>query len=200
MYEAQIGGKHPAAKPLSGFGGAGVLEVVSNHDGDTFRAIYTVTLADAVYVLHAFQKKSKRGIKTPQHELEVIRARLRIAIRHHSDELLKEGLVMDENVVRGSENVFADLGLENPDEELLKAQLAIRLRTLVAARGLTQAQAAKLLSLTQPDVSALVNGRISGFSLERLFGLVRRLGDDVEITLKRTKNDRRAGRVRLKVA
>lgn len=107
---------------------------------------------------------------------------------------------MEEKVIRGSENIFADLGLENPDEELLKAQLAIRLRTLITGRKLTQAQAARLLGLAQPDVSALVNGRISGFSLERLFGLVRRLGDDVEITLKHAKNDRRAGRVRLKVA
>lgn len=86
LYEAQIGGRHPAAKPLSGFGGAGVLEVVSNHDGDTFRAVYTVRFVNAVYVLHAFQKKSKRGVKTPQHELEVIRVRLKTAMRHHIGE------------------------------------------------------------------------------------------------------------------
>lgn len=76
---AQRGGKALNAKPLKGFGGAGVLEVVDDHDGDTFRAVYTVRLADAVYVLHAFQKKSKRGIATPKHELDLIRRRFAAA-------------------------------------------------------------------------------------------------------------------------
>jgi phage-related protein len=76
---AQRGEKHPNAKPLHGFGGAGVLEIVEDDDGETYRAVYTVTLPDAVYVLHAFQKKSTRGIKTPQRELETIHRRLREA-------------------------------------------------------------------------------------------------------------------------
>jgi phage-related protein len=83
LYEAQIGGKHPAAKPLSGFGGAGVLEIVEDHDGDTYRAVYTVKLQGAIYVLHAFQKKSVRGIKTPKHEIDLIHARLKQAIAYH---------------------------------------------------------------------------------------------------------------------
>jgi phage-related protein len=76
---AQLGGKHPDTKPLSGFGGAGILEVVEDHAGDTYRAVYTVKFAGAVYVLHAFQKKSKRGAKTPDRELELIRERLKRA-------------------------------------------------------------------------------------------------------------------------
>ena len=76
---AQEGGKHPKAKPLRGFGGSGVLELYTSHEGDAYRAVYTVRFADAVYVLHAFQKKSKRGIATPKPELDLIRARLRIA-------------------------------------------------------------------------------------------------------------------------
>lgn len=76
---AQKGGKAGAAKPLKGFGGAGVLEVVEDHDGDTFRAVYTVRFATAVYVLHAFQKKAKRGIETPKTELDTIRRRLAVA-------------------------------------------------------------------------------------------------------------------------
>jgi predicted XRE-type DNA-binding protein len=103
-------------------------------------------------------------------------------------------------VTRGSGNVFADLGLENPDEELLKAQLAVRIRALIGEQELTQAKAAKVLKIAQPDVSALVNGRISGFSLERLFGFVRRLGDDVEVTIKHAKPARTTGRMLLKVA
>ena len=83
LYLAQSGGKHPDAKPLSGFHGAGVLEVVEDHDGDTYRAVYTVRFADAVYVLHVFQKKSKRGIATPTKDIELIQTRLRIAEEHH---------------------------------------------------------------------------------------------------------------------
>jgi phage-related protein len=82
LYVAQVGGKHHSAKPLKGFGGAGVLEIVSDKDGDTFRSVYTVRFANAVYVLHAFQKKSKRGAATPKSEMELIRRRLRAAEQH----------------------------------------------------------------------------------------------------------------------
>jgi phage-related protein len=79
LYVAQRGGKHQDAKVLSGFSGAGVLEVVEDYRGDTFRAVYTLKYAQAVYVLHAFQKKSKTGRKTPQREIEMIRQRLYLA-------------------------------------------------------------------------------------------------------------------------
>ncbi len=79
LYQAQEGGKHIQAKPLKGFGGAGVLEVVEDYDGDTYRAVYTVKLASVVYALHAFQKKSKKGIKTPKQEIELIKKRLKAA-------------------------------------------------------------------------------------------------------------------------
>jgi len=79
LWEAQLGRKAGWAKPLKGFGGAGVLEVVDDFDGDTFRAVYTVRFAGAVYVLHAFQKKSKSGIATPHHEIALIEQRLKRA-------------------------------------------------------------------------------------------------------------------------
>jgi phage-related protein len=79
LYVAQRGGKHRDTKVLSGFGGAGVVEVVTDFRGDTFRAVYTVRLAASVYVLHAFQKKSKSGRETPQRDIELIRKRLREA-------------------------------------------------------------------------------------------------------------------------
>jgi phage-related protein len=78
LYLAQRGEKHVSAKPLKRLG-SGVLEVVSDHRGDTFRAVYTVRLADRVFVLHAFQKKSKRGIATPQSEVDLVRRRLKLA-------------------------------------------------------------------------------------------------------------------------
>jgi phage-related protein len=82
LFEAQTGKKHIKAKPLKGFG-AGVLEVVSDHRGDTFRSVYTVRLAGRVYVLHAFQKKSKTGIATPKAETELVKNRLKRAIELH---------------------------------------------------------------------------------------------------------------------
>lgn len=75
LYHAQQGTKHPAAKPFKGFKGAGVLEIVDDYDGDTYRAVYTVKFKEKVYVLHAFQKKSKSGIKTPQKDIDLIQAR-----------------------------------------------------------------------------------------------------------------------------
>lgn len=85
LYLAQCGEKHAAAKPLKGFSGAGVLEVVEDHRGNTYRAVYTVRFAEVVYVLHVFQKKSKSGIKTPQHEIELIRDRLKLAQSHYEE-------------------------------------------------------------------------------------------------------------------
>jgi phage-related protein len=79
LYVAQRGGKHRDAKALSGFGGAGVVEVVKDFRGDTFRAVYTVRYSEAVYVLHSFQKKSKTGRETPQREIELVKRRLREA-------------------------------------------------------------------------------------------------------------------------
>lgn len=83
LWDAQTGGKAADAKPLKGFGGAGMLEIVTDFDGDAFRAIYTVRFSEAVYVLHAFQKKSKRGITTPRAELQVIRRRLQQVREDH---------------------------------------------------------------------------------------------------------------------
>ena len=83
LRHAQSGTKHPDAKPLKGFKGAGVLEIVEDHEGGTYRAVYTVRFAKAVYVLHAFQKKSKKGIKTPKQEIELIGKRLKLAEEHY---------------------------------------------------------------------------------------------------------------------
>jgi phage-related protein len=79
LRTAQKGGKHPDAKPLKGFKGAGVLEIISDFDGNTFRAVYTVRLRGVIYVLHAFQKKSRKGIKTPLNEMEKVKSRLKDA-------------------------------------------------------------------------------------------------------------------------
>ena len=85
LYLAQTGGKHSNAKPLKGLG-SGTLEVVSNHRGETYRAVYTVGLKGRVYVLHAFHKKSKSGRATPKSEIELVKQRLKRASRLHSEQ------------------------------------------------------------------------------------------------------------------
>ena len=83
LFAAQRGEEYRSVKALKGFGGRSVLEIVAPHDGDTYRAVYTVKFEDAVYVLHAFQKKSTKGIATPQREIDLIRRRLADAEQHY---------------------------------------------------------------------------------------------------------------------
>ena len=85
LYAAQRGETDPAAKPLKGFGGAHVMEIVDRHDTNTYRAVYTVQFAEVIYVLHAFQKKSTKSIATPKHEIDLIRRRLADAERLHRE-------------------------------------------------------------------------------------------------------------------
>jgi phage-related protein len=80
---AQMGERHPAAKPMRGFGGASVIEVVEDYDRNTYRAVYTVRFADVIYVLHCFQKKSHRGIATDRRDMELIQERLARAEQLH---------------------------------------------------------------------------------------------------------------------
>ncbi len=87
LWVAQQGGRPPQAEPLKGIvSGAGVLELVERHDGDTYRVVYTVRFKTSVYVLHAFQKKSRSGIKMPKHDIEVSRERLRAAEAHYKEQ------------------------------------------------------------------------------------------------------------------
>jgi phage-related protein len=87
--DAEHGGEHPSAKALKGFGGRGVLEIIDDFDGDTYRAVYTVKFAGVIYVLHAFQKKSKKGIATPQRDIDLIKARLKRAEEHYKENYVK---------------------------------------------------------------------------------------------------------------
>lgn len=85
LYLAQVGEKHHAAKPLRGFSGAGVLEIVDSCSSGTYRAVYTVEFEEAVYVLHVFQKKSTSGISTPKQEIALIEHRLKQALEKHKE-------------------------------------------------------------------------------------------------------------------
>ena len=94
LYKAQCGEKHINAKPLKGFGGATVLEIVDDFDTDTYRAVYTVKFQTGIYVLHAFQKKSKRGNITLKSDMELIKRRLREAGQIHKEKL-SGGIIHD---------------------------------------------------------------------------------------------------------
>jgi predicted XRE-type DNA-binding protein len=100
-------------------------------------------------------------------------------------------------VTRGSGNVFADLGLPQPEERLAKAALAGELARLIRGKGLTQKAAAERLEIDQPKVSHLLHGRLAGFSTERLMGFLTALGRDVEIVVKAAPPSRRRGRMRV---
>ncbi len=102
-------------------------------------------------------------------------------------------------VEESSGNVFADLGLSDPEERLAKADLAIAISREIQSRGLTQVQAAELLGVAQPDVSNLMRGRLSGYSIERLTRLLNTLGQDVEIRIRPGQNSGERGHLRVAV-
>jgi phage-related protein len=89
LFLAQTGQHPPSAKPLKGLG-SGTVELVDDFDGDTYRAVYRVRFGDAVYVLHAFKKKSKQGIKTPQSDIDLVKRRLKDAEQDHAERFKKE--------------------------------------------------------------------------------------------------------------
>ena len=103
-------------------------------------------------------------------------------------------------VTRGSGNVFADLGLPNPEERLAKAQLAYAISQAIKERGLTQREAAKLMGVDQPKVSHILRGRLADFSTERLMGFLTGLGRDIEIVIKPSPRSRKKGRLRVAAA
>ena len=83
LYRAQVGARHPMAETMKGFGSAAIVELVGSHDGNAYRAVYTVKFAEEIYVLHAFQKKSKSGIATSKADIELVKARLALAERDY---------------------------------------------------------------------------------------------------------------------
>jgi predicted XRE-type DNA-binding protein len=100
-------------------------------------------------------------------------------------------------VEEGSANVFADIGLRNPEERFTKAALAIRIADAIRSRRLTRANAARILKIDQPKISRLLRGQLSGFSTERLIHFLTLLGRDIEIVIKRAPRTRRQGRLRI---
>jgi predicted XRE-type DNA-binding protein len=173
------------------------MEIAVEHQRGAFRSVYVVNVSDRVYVLHAFQTKSRKGIATPKADIELIRQRLRRAL-----ELQDEGEVQTvrrppRGYVQSSGNVFADLELPNAEEALVKAELASQITESIERRGLTQSEASKILNVDQPKVSALKRGRLSGFSVERLMRFLVLLDNDVDIIVKTRPKSRARGQLRV---
>ena len=189
IYRAQLGRQHRDAKPLKGFG-AGVLEVVSRHDGDTFRAVYT------------FGSRLRSMFCTPSRRRPGGESRPRsrsstwsgVACAPPSSIIVKPIMETDAMeskdtaVESGSGNVFADLGFPEADAHLVKAELVSRIDDIVRDRGITQTEAARLLGLSQPDVSRLLRGDFREYSLERLFRLLTALGRDIDIVVRQPRS------------
>ena len=168
LHQTQCGEEPASAKSLKGFGGRSVLEIVEDFDGATYRAVYTVRFGDAIYVLHAFQKKSKKGIATPKQTIGLIESQLRDAEADHrmrqKKRLMNAMKKRRPKVEVGSGNIFADLGLPDAEDMLLKSTIVIELRRLIKHRKLTQTAAAKLVGVSQADLSKILRGRFRGYS------------------------------------
>ncbi|MGQ0672320.1 MAG: XRE family transcriptional regulator [Hyphomicrobium sp.] len=197
LYVAQLGAKHASAKPLKDYKGAGVLEVVERFSGNAYRVVYTMRLADRIYVLHAFQKESTSGIATPKSELELVQSRLAQAVAIHGRWLAARGepeIVSrndDVKITLSSGNVFQDLGFDDADDRLAKSKLAFEIARIIKARRLTQAAAAAKLGIDQPKVSRLLAGKLRGLSTEQLMRFLNALGQDVDIVIRDRPKARR---------
>jgi len=132
----------------------------------------------AVYVLHCFQKKSHRGIRTPKPDVELVLQRLRLARQDHGTDMAKANGKLSGKIVRSSGNVFADLGFADAGERQTKVRLAIAINGVVNG-AVIASKAAELLGINQPKVSALAQYRLEGFSVERLMRFLTSLNQDV---------------------
>jgi predicted XRE-type DNA-binding protein len=145
-----------------------VLEIVSPHEGDTWRTVYTVRFQDAVWNSSSSDSGSPRQSGITEKGRTEMRKNSRIRVKE------------------GSGNVFRDLGFPNPEREQVKARLTLQIYRLIKGRGLTQAAAGEILGIKQPHVSSLMRGQSGNFSVERLMDFLTALGQDVEITVRPT--------------
>jgi phage-related protein/predicted XRE-type DNA-binding protein len=190
LFLAQTGQHPPSAKLLKGLG-SGTVELIDDFDGDTYRAVYTVRLASAVYVLHAFKKKSKQGSKTPHSDIDLIKRRLKDAEADPGEQKMTAKIEVHE----GSGNIFADLGLPAADSHFLKAQIVAELYRLTNARKLTQDKAGEVMGISQPEVSRLFKGNFREYSIERLMAFLTAFDLDVEIVSRpRPKRSKKSDR------
>jgi predicted XRE-type DNA-binding protein len=183
INDAQNGDEHPRAKALKGFGGRSVLEIVDDDDGNTYRAALHRTLCCCDLrasclpkEIEARHRDAQTRYRDHQGAAEDSRSSLPAELRRYK--------MSNKKVTVSSGNVFADLGFANPEEELLKAKLVGEIRAIIKRRKLTQTKAAAMLGLKQPDVSALVSGRVGKFSIDRLIRCLNRMDYRVDVVVR----------------
>lgn len=188
LSEAQKGRTPSHVKPLSGFGGASVLEIARDHAGDAYRTVYTVRFPGVVCVLHVFQKKATRGISTPKHEMELVHARFKEAERIYGGPgrwRVRETILVpygpEASMDRehdsiehtpGGGNVFADLNLPGADVLLAQSDLMGDITHAIRSQKLSRERAARIMGITEQEVRDIEYGDFDHFSVERLAGLL----------------------------
>jgi predicted XRE-type DNA-binding protein len=162
---------------------SGVFEIALPFRGNAFRVVYAVQLADDIWVVQAFQKKSTQGIKTPTREVDLIKDRLK---------RLKEMVAMKRDtldVVRGSGNVFRDLGHENGDAQQFKAILAAEIIKVLDREGLSVRGAHGRTGIAAADFSRIRNADLGRFTVDRLMSIINRLGSRVDVKVRVRRAD-----------
>jgi phage-related protein/predicted XRE-type DNA-binding protein len=178
------GGKADIAKPFKGVDG-GVFEIALKHRGNAYRTIYAVQIGNDLWVIDAFQKKSKSGIKTPQMDVDRIKERLK---------RLKEAFTMsksDFELVRGSGKVFRDFGKSNADLEQARAILAAKIVSVLDSRGLSGRAAEKLTGVSHTDLSRIRNAKLDRFTLDRMITILGKLDQEAEVSIEVTRRVRK---------
>jgi predicted XRE-type DNA-binding protein len=193
LMMAQSGGKHPSAKPLKGFKGAGVLEIIEDHNGDTpggvhgpirRRHLRVARVPEEVEEAHRDPKARNRPDQEPTEDGRAGLPRAR------------GGRMSTEMKVTPADgNIFETLGFPDAEELKAKAELVIQIIQIMEERGLKQVEAAEIMGIDQPKVSQLVHGRLDGFSMERLYRFLNALGMDVEIVVKPVPKSRGSARL-----
>lgn len=191
LYLAQIGARYEGAKPLKGLG-SGVLEVIADHRGDTYRAVYTVRRAGVRSSRLPEEVEERHRDTAIGHRLGATAAQASCGVGPEAGGLT---VATKKDYVVGGGNVFADLGYARPEEAAAKAELAHKITKIIERRKLTQTEAASVLEVDQPKVSALRRGKLTGFSLDRLVRFLVLLGSDVEIVVKELPRSRRRARL-----
>jgi predicted XRE-type DNA-binding protein len=193
LYQAQVGQQHTSAKVLRGFTET-VWQVRADDPGGTYRAVYVTQLGDAVYALCFPEEGGIRNRNSPS----TTGFNPATAPGRSETGWTIGNKMPNREYTLSSGNVFADLNLPHADDLLAKAELAAKIVAEIKRRRLTQTRAAAVLGIDQPKVSALKQGKLSGFSIERLMRLILRLGRDVEIRV--TAKPRSGSAARLRVA
>jgi predicted XRE-type DNA-binding protein len=175
LHLAQVEKKHEQTKPLKGFGSAGVLEVVEDSGGGTFRAVHTVKFGEVVYVLFSEEIDAWDCDTQARHGLDSGTIESSRSTRQRRNEMIE--------IEESSGNVYADSGMADADEMIVKAHFATKIGKIIKGRKWSQQQAADVLGLTQPKLSRMLRGQFRGISEAKMLDCLVRLGRDAQIVV-----------------